>query len=124
MANTIQAIVGFSSLVDSTPDMVRPSRSYQQTLTSSIRVAGVQDIGTTYEAIDLATVATDGGPAFFYNRDDTNFVEIGREISAAFEAFIKLPPGTGCFLPGISDKDLFARANTAAVKLEYFIFEP
>jgi hypothetical protein len=124
MANIMLATVGVNYVTDGVARFQIPARQDSLTLTSAIRVQGVQDIGTTYEAIDLATVGSDGGPAYFRNLDATNFVELGREIAAAFEAFVKLPPGAGCFLPGVSDKDIFARANTAAVKLEYFICEP
>lgn len=124
MANTLVSNIGLSYREDTATRMSIPTQQVTQTLTSSIRVQGVQNIGTTYEAIDLATLATDGGPAYFYNRDDTNFVEIGREISAAFQAFVKIPPQSHAFLPGASDKDLFAKADTAAVDLEYVIWEP
>ena len=124
MANTLVSTVGLSYREDNTARMLIPTLQVTQTLTSAIRVQGVQNVGTTYEVIDLASLATDGGPAWFYNRDDTNFVEIGREISAAFEAFLKIPPQCVAFLPGVSDKDLYAKADTAAIDLEYIIWEP
>lgn len=101
-----------------------PSRSATQTVASNIYASGVQNIGTSHEAIDLATVASDGGAAYFFNRDDTNFVEIGREISTVFEKFTTIGPGEFAYLPGVSDKDIFAKADTAAIDLEYFILEP
>jgi hypothetical protein len=84
------------------------------------RVQGVQSIGTTEEALALGDVATDGGAFFARNLDATNFVEIGLTGSYV----IKLLPGEFCFLSGVSDKDLFARANTAAVQLAYALFSP
>lgn len=84
------------------------------------RVQGVQDIGTTEEAIILGDVAADGGAFYARNLDATNYVEIGLTGSYV----IKLKPGEFCFLSGVSDKDLFARANTAAVKLAYALFSP
>lgn len=124
MTNTLAANVSVRYTAADAPDITIGAKQFSLTLTSALRVQGVQNIGTTYEAIDLATMASDGGPAYFFNRDDTNFVEIGREISAAFEAFAKIPPLTGAFLPGVSDKDLFAKADTATVDLEYAIFAP
>lgn len=124
MTNTLRSTITVRYSATGAPDINIAAQQVSQTLTSNLRVQGVQNIGTSYEVVDLATVASDGGPAYFFNRDDTNFVEIGREISAAFEAFAKLPPLTGAFLPGVSDKDLFAKADTAAVDLEYAIWEP
>lgn len=124
MANTLTSTLSVRYDVTDSPSISISSLQVTQTLTSNIRVQGVQNVGTSYEVIDLANVASDGGPAYFFNRDDTNFVEIGREISAAFEPFLKLPPQSGAFLPGLSDKDLFAKADTAAIDLEYTIWEP
>ena len=124
MSNVIQSSISVNYLSSNTLRMTIPPFVQSQTLTSNLRVQGVQNIGTTYEVIDLATVATDAGPAYFFNRSLVNYVEIGREIAAAFEPFLRLPPNTGCYLPGVSDKDLFARANVAAIDLEYFICEP
>lgn len=124
MSNVIQTAISINYMSANVLRMQIPVFNQSQTLTSSIRVQGVQNIGTTYEALDLASVASSNGPAYFFNRSTVNFVEIGREIGAAFEPFVRLPPSTGCFLPGVSDKDLFARANVAAIDLEYFICEP
>jgi hypothetical protein len=92
----------------------------QQTVAASPRVQGVQDIGTSEEAIILGDVSADGGAFFAQNLDATNYVEIGLTGSYV----IKLKPGEYCFLCGVSDKDLFARANTAAIKLAYALFSP
>lgn len=92
----------------------------QQDVAATPRVQGVQDIGTTEEAIALGDVASDGGAFYARNLDATNFVEIGLTGSYV----IKLKPGEFCFLSGVSDKDLYARANTAAVKLAYALFSP
>jgi hypothetical protein len=96
----------------------------QQDVSSGVRAAQVQNIGTTYEALSLGDVGTDGGAFFARNLDATNFIEIGREISAAFQPFVKLKPGEFCFLSGVSDKDLFSKADTAAVNLLFGIWNP
>ena len=124
MANTLRVSMRLRYSNDGGASMQMSGIEQTQTLTSRIRVQGVQEIGTSAEVIDLATLATDGGPAYFFNQDADNFVEIGRTISASFEAFLKIPPNTGAFLPGVSDKDLYAKADTAAVFLEYVIWEP
>lgn len=84
------------------------------------RIQSVQDIGTSEEALAIGDVATDGGAFFARNLDATNYVEIGLTGSYV----IKLLPGEYCFLSGVSDKDLYARANTAAVKLAYALWSP
>ena len=124
MANYLDATIALNYREDNTSRMAIPAKKTTLPLTSSIRAQGAQNIGTTYEAIDLASVASDGGPAYFYNRDDENFVEIGLEIAAAFVPVITIPPQTAAYLPGVADKDLFAQADTAAVDLEYVIWEP
>lgn len=82
------------------------------------RVQNVQTIGTSEEALVLGDVATDGGAFYARNLDATNYVEIG--LTGSF--VIKLLPGKFCFMSGVSDKDLFARANTAPVSLLYGLF--
>lgn len=124
MSNTLQSTVGVTYLRSGVVQFAIPARQQTQTLTSNIRQQGVQNIGTTEEAIELGGVASDNGPAFFFNRSAVNFVEIGIVISTVFYPVIRLPAGASCFLPSVSDKDLFARANTAAIDLEYFICEP
>lgn len=101
-----------------------PAKKITQSQASNIYVSGVQNIGTSAEIIDLGSVATDGGSAFFRNLDATNFVEVGLDVSATFVPFLKIPPGEQCYLTGLSDKDVYARANTAAVDLEYYIWAP
>ena len=84
---------------------------------------GGQNIGTSAEAIDLGDVST-LGLYFFRNIDDANFVEIGQDSGGGFEAFLKLKAGefsVGRFstLPGT----LQAKADTAAIELQYTIYE-
>lgn len=125
MANSIQVTFSLRYLDgDSQQRFSIPGLNVTQSVTSNLYCLATQNIGTTYEALDIGTVASDGGAAYFYNRDTTNFVEIGLDISSAFVAFVKIPPGCVAFFPGASDKDLYARANTAAVDLEYGIWAP
>ena len=96
------------------------SISQSQDVATEARVQGVQTIGTSEEALALGDVAADGGAFFARNLDATNYVEIG--LTGSYT--IKLKPGEFCFLSGVADKDLYARANTAAVKLAYALFSP
>lgn len=95
-----------------------PSVNQLKNVAATPRIQSVQTIGTTEEALAIGDVATDGGAFYARNLDDTNYVEIGLTGSYV----IKLLPGEWCFLSGVSDKDLYARANTAAVTLAYSLF--
>lgn len=93
------------------------------TMTGSIRVDNVQTIGTTYEAIAKGDIGTIGFMQFV-NLDATNYVEIGREISAAFEAFIRVDPGkTSPPVKSASLTALYGRANTGAVNVRCILIE-
>ncbi len=62
------------------------------------------------------------GVALFRNLDATNYVEVGIDVAAAFYPFVKLLPGEawpmrmGTLAP-------YAKANTAAVRLQYDIYD-
>ena len=88
---------------------------------------GVQNIGTSAEAIDMGDVGTEG---MFWFRNveavDGNFVQIGQDVSAGgFEEFLKLNPGE--FALGRLDLAtggvLQAKADSGAVELQYMIYE-
>lgn len=82
-------------------------------------VANVQEIGTNEEALALGDV-TAPGYAILHNLDDENFVEI--RAGSAEEDVIKLEPGD-VQLVRFATATPYAIANTAAVDLEYIIFE-
>lgn len=82
-------------------------------------VANVQNIGTSEEALALGGVTTPGW-TIFQNLDDTNFVEIRAGSSEA--DVIKLKAGEVA-LARLATATPYAIADTAAVDLEYIIFE-
>ena len=82
----------------------------------------MQNIGTSYEAVNVADL-TNKGFALFTNLDATNFVEVGVEVSAAFYPFLKLLPGESSVVRLSPSVSLFAKADTAAVNLETYCFE-
>lgn len=92
--------------------------------TSPPRVApGVQDIGTSNEAITVVDVSAPR-LALFKNLDSTNFVQIGvRDGSSNFLAFLKLEAGESC--PALLDgsQTYYAKADTASVRLEVLIWD-
>lgn len=125
MANTFE--VSASITYKDSDSAIRfnvPSKRTQTSLTSNVYAGGTQNIGTTEEALDIGTVASNGGAVYLYNRGPTNYVEVGLLISSTFQPFLTLGPGELAFTPGISNRALYAKANTAAVDLEYFITEP
>jgi hypothetical protein len=88
-------------------------------------VSGVQNIGTSAEAIDLGDVGT-LGYAYFRNVGDTNNVQIGQDISGGgFEEFMLLEPGEValCRLDLATGGVLQAKAISAATELQYTILE-
>ncbi len=83
---------------------------------------GVQTIGTSAEALGVADLVT-VGYARFRNMDATNYVQIGPYVSGTFHPAIKLKPGDPATLRLDPTNPWYAKANTAAVKLQYMIFE-
>jgi len=90
-------------------------------MTGTTAIGGAQDIGTTAEALSITDVST-AGWSYFRNTDTTNFVEIGTGTGGSFVGFLKLKPGeaTAC---RITTNAPTARANTAAVKLQFYILQ-
>jgi hypothetical protein len=81
----------------------------------------VQNVGTSEETLDLGNVTT-AGWAFFKNLDDTNFVHIGPDASG-IQNFIKLKAGEACGPIPLATTTIKAKADTAAVELEYIVYE-
>ena len=84
--------------------------------------SGVSTIGfAAHEALVMQDVAS-AGWARFENVDATNFVQIGTDVAAAFVPFLKLLPGEFCVCR-LGTNAPYAKADTAAVKLDYEIFQ-
>jgi hypothetical protein len=90
-------------------------------------IGGSPSIGTTAEAIDVGDLTT-LGLAWFRNLEAVggNFVQIGQDVGGGgFEEFCKLLPGE----PALMRLDLAAtgvlqaKADTAAVQIQYKIYE-
>lgn len=99
----------------------RVSGSLDQSAIGSIY--NVQNIGTTYEAIDTGDLTTEG-MCMLQNLDGTNFVEIGTDGGAALVPFMRLNAGefAGPFRVGGS-VSLYALADTAAVNIKVMLLE-
>lgn len=90
-------------------------------MTGSTAAGGVQNIGTTAETLGVTDVTTCGW-SYFRNTDSTNYVELGTGTAGSFVAFAKLKAGEACVLR-LGTNAPTARANTAAINLQYFIFQ-
>lgn len=86
--------------------------------------AQVQSIPTTAAgtAVDVASAVGTPGYAFFRNLDDTNFIDLGVQVTATFYPFVTLKAGEGCVLR-LTDTTFHARADTSAVLLESVVIE-
>lgn len=95
-----------------------------QTVAGNVTVTGtavmnaVQNIGTAEETLVLGDVSP-SGYALFKNLDGTNYVELGK---AAGTYVLKLKAGEFAVLRLDSWATIYAKANTAAVDLEYLLF--
>ena len=79
-------------------------------------------VGTSQEAVTPSDI-TSQGFVYFKNLDTVNFIEVGVEVSATFYPVIKLLPGEAVAVRLSPSVALFAKADTAAARLEAQIFE-
>ena len=93
------------------------------TMTGTNVAGGVQVIGTgAHEALsDVSDIGT-AGWAYFRNLDAANFVEVGRDSTGTFVPLVKLLAGE-YFAAPLSTDAVYAKADTASVKLYWRIFE-
>lgn len=82
----------------------------------------IQSIPTTLAgtALDVSALTT-AGWSYFCNTDSTNYIEVGVQVSGTFYPFVKLKAGEACVLR-LGTNAPYARANTLAAPLQYFIF--
>jgi hypothetical protein len=98
------------------------SRSFSLVASAPAKAAGIASIGfAAHEALVMQDVAT-AGWARFENMDATNFVRIGVDSTGTFVPFLKLKPGE-IAVCRLGTNAPYAKADTAAVKLDYEIFE-
>lgn len=83
--------------------------------------AAVQSVSTSYEALALGDVSTEGW-CYVRNLDSTNFVELGLEVSSTFYGFTKLEAGEPALFR-VSDQTIYAQADTSAVKIDLLMLE-
>jgi hypothetical protein len=122
MANEITVIAGMNWSKTYLKGQI-PTQATQITMTGTHRCASVQDIGfAAHELLVIPAELATLGYAYLRNLDSTNYVEIGRDVAATFYPVLKLKPGEVA-LVRFSNVALYAKANTAAVKLQYDVLE-
>ena len=96
--------------------------SYDFVASQPAVAAGVATIGfAAHEAIPMGDVTT-AGWAVFKNVSAANYVEIGTDVAAAFVPSLKLKPAEQ-FAVRLGTNAPYAKANTAAVQLQYRIYQ-
>lgn len=100
------------------------NRTVSRNYSGSVSVGGTQyqiqtqSIGTSDESVSLNTDLSSLGYMQIRNLDSTNYVELGYTSGTYFA---KLKAGEACvFRAGSGLSTLHAKANTAAVDIEYF----
>jgi hypothetical protein len=88
-------------------------------MTGVVATGGIQSIGTTEEILTMGDV-TSPGYAYFRNCDKANYVEIGVKPAATFYPFAKLKYGEAAIIR-LGTSAPYAKANTGAVSLQYYI---
>lgn len=121
MANEITLTAGLKVAATNLSESFQPG-ALSIDLASTAGAGGAQTIGTSYEQVTKGDT-TDGGVFFFRNTDDTNYVEIGVEVSSTFYPLIKLLAGEYA-VGRLATADVFAKANAAAVNLQYRMLSP
>lgn len=91
--------------------------------TNRRKISTVQNIPTTAAGTALTLGAvTSPAWALFKNLDSTNYVEIGIQSGGAFYATVRVDPGKYCGPLRLAGTP-YARANAAAVDLDYTILD-
>ena len=123
MANTVSINVSLSFRAGSLTDQFTANGTFAVTTAAPSKAAGAPSIPTTAggTALGLGSLTTPGW-MFAKNLDATNYVDLGLVTGGTFYPFARLLPGEAAVLRlGLSAP--YARANTAAVLLEYELYD-
>lgn len=119
----IRAAIDYNPTTDYLRSVTTKLRDKYISMSGSDYTHGTQEIGTTEEAISVSNEIGTQGWWFVQNLDDTNYVELGKvKVSADGDAMsMKLKPGEFCLFRATSA--LYAKADTAAVSIEFLCFK-
>lgn len=122
MANEITYVV---SIASTKATAVMSSGSISDTIDMSGTYGSTvsQSIGTSNEALSFNTTDITGDVHLVIrNNDATNYVEIFKD-SGNTHLLSKLNAGESCSLRRVPSASLYARANTAAVSIQFWIVQ-
>jgi len=119
MANTISVSTGLAVKSGSTFFLSSPQATKNVAQTGTGTGQSSQVIPTTAggTAIAIPSGIGSAGWATFQNLDPTNYVDIGVQVSGAFETFGRLLPGDPPAQFRLSTLTIYALANTASVQM-------
>ena len=120
--NGLTYAVSIASVV---PTAVLSSGSISDTIdvTGTYGATETQSIGTSNEALSFNTTDITGDVHLVIrNNDGTNYVEIFKD-SGNSHLLSKLNAGESCSLRRVPSASLYARANTAAVSIQFWIVQ-
>jgi hypothetical protein len=123
MANEITTVIELKALKTSL-SIAMPRLTKLVDMAGTFFTAAVQSIGfAAHELLVLNADQVTVGYCCLVNTDITNFVEIGVDSGpGTFRPLIKLKAGQACLFPSTTVA-IYAKADTAAVKLEFLILE-
>jgi hypothetical protein len=90
------------------------------TQTGADHQAGTQSVGTTEETVSWIADIGDEGYIFLRNLDATNYIQFGFSTGVYG---MRLKPGEFAVLRLEPGATLYAKANTAAVNIQYIVYE-
>lgn len=96
--------------------------AFNVTVTGTEYNQNIQVVGTTHELLDGGD-ATPGGYTIFVNRDATNYVELGLDVTGTFAPFVRLKAGERAVFRFTAGASLYLRANTAPCRVEFLVLE-
>lgn len=91
------------------------------TQATQLIAAGIQDVGTSAETLATGDVGTNGGYLWMCNLDTTNYVQHGPD-STGLVVYGILHAGHHCWLEIDAGVTIKVKANTAACKVQYKLF--
>lgn len=97
-------------------------KSVSATQAGADSTAETQSIGTSAEAIDLASDMSGLGYVMLVNLDATNYIEIALDSNVSTQIFARLRAGEFCIVP-VATFTLYAKANTGSCVLAKLAIE-
>ena len=119
MANEITTSISFAASKGG-GSIATGALSSTLTMTGTFMGGGVmQEIGTSNEVMDIPADVTGDIRIAIKNLSSSNYVEIFKD-NADSHRLSKLLAGESCLLVGVAAANLYAKANTAAVNIQFW----